>query len=243
MEIVEKNLYQLIVIFVVLILIVIFLLLKRKMSIKTLSIFGISLQINEKKIDTENEFKYIRECILTGDNISMRIALQKCKEILKEKPFDEEALRYKIILENSIIKLAKFEVKIDSYIHNISLKLSALCWLIFLVQDILSHKTNLLLRDLLLYPVFIFGAWIINTIAHEYGHFTAVRMVLKKELGIVISKLSVFNFINFNKVLTFFGIIKLLFLLEANDTTIDIDNMVDKILEEVNKRETKSTDN
>lgn len=234
-EIIEKNLYQIIVIILAVILIVVFFLLKKKIILKGLNVFGINIEIRSKKFNTQNELKYIRECIINGDNISMRIALQKCKEILKETPLNEEVIRYMVILENSISKLEKFEVKIDSYIHNISLKLSALCWLIFLIQDLLSHKINRLPIDLLLYPVFIFGAWIINTIVHEYGHFTAVRMFLKNELGIIISKLSVFNFINFNKTFTIWGIIRLLFLLEANDTTIDVDKMMDKILDKVNR--------
>ena len=202
----------------------------RRIRINEVGFLGLKLTFAPRRIDVAKELSDIRRMAICGDNIGLRIAVQKCNEVLKIEPTNGEALRLKETLTNAISQLECFEVKIDSFVHTMSLRASAALFVAFALIDIASWGFRVLPWLIALYPVWMFALWFLHTVVHEYGHLSAVRLILLRELGVEITRPSLFRFIDFHDALTVRGLGRLLFALRAPDTTVHVDSMIEEVL-------------
>jgi hypothetical protein len=211
-------------------LILIALIARRRAKLKELNIAGI--QIIPRRVAPRQTLARARQLSLRPDSIGVRIAIDLVEEVLKEDPVNVEAIELRHTLREALTKLGPFEVKIDSFFHARAIKAVATIILVFAFFDLATQGFWPFFKTVATYPASALPVWLVATLVHEYGHFSALRRVLIEQRGVVIPRMQFFSVVNFGDTLTLKGILRLLFLFKADDTKIDVNEVVDTALEQ-----------
>jgi len=203
-----------------------------RMHLSEIRLGWLTLKIENSRLDAAEIIQRIYRNHLSpaGNSVELRIDRSLLKTLLHSSPDDIELHELLVKVEDALNKTPPFLVRRDQHVQQLGLAVTAALWILFAFLDLVLWGVDAFITTLLTYPVAALLTWCLATVQHEYGHFCCVRELLRDKLGIVTPRLWLFRFTKWGTSFTGGGLLKLVFLLRAGDTILDVDHMVETII-------------